>query len=72
MEVHYQQKDQDYCLPYSVASCLNYMGHVDEARQMAVAAPDFVSLPGDVVFEKLRDLMIEVVPHMGQCTVWNV
>jgi hypothetical protein len=70
--VCYQQKDRDYCLPYSVASCLIYMGHVDEARQVAAAAPDFVSLPGDVAFEKLRAIMIEVLPQMGHCMVWNV
>jgi hypothetical protein len=72
VEVCYQQKDRDYCLPYSVASCLNYMGHVDEAKQVAAAAPDFVSLPGDMAFERLRAIMIEVLPHMGQCMVWNV
>jgi hypothetical protein len=72
MAVRYQQKDQDYCLPYSVASCLNYMGHVVEARKLVAAAPDFVSLPGDVDFEKLQAIMIEVLPHMGQCMVWNV
>jgi hypothetical protein len=51
--VHYQQKDRDYCLLYSVVSCLNYISHIDEARKVAAAAPDFVSLPGDVAFEKL-------------------
>jgi hypothetical protein len=48
------------------------MGHVDEARKVATAAPDFVSLPGDVAFEKLQAIMIEVLPRMGQYMVWNV
>jgi hypothetical protein len=51
--VRYQQKDRAYCLMYSVASCLNYMGHLDEASKVAAAASDFVSLPGDVAFKKL-------------------
>jgi hypothetical protein len=51
---------------------LIYMGHVDEARKVAAAAPGFISLPGDVAFEKLRAIMIEVLPQMGQCMVWNV
>jgi hypothetical protein len=70
--VRYQQKDRAYYLSYSVASCLNYMGHLDEASKVAAAAPDLVSLPGDMAFEKLRAiLMIEVLPHMGLCMVWN-
>jgi hypothetical protein len=70
--VRYQQNDQDYCLTYSVASCLNYMGEVDAARTVAAAAPDFVGLPGDVVIERLCAIMMGVLPHMGQCMVWNV
>jgi hypothetical protein len=53
-------------------SCLNYMGHVNEASKVAAAASIFVRLPGDVAFEKLRPIMIEVLPQMGQCMVWNV
>jgi hypothetical protein len=70
--VRYQQKDRDYRLPYLVALCLNYMGHVVEARKVAAAAPDFVSLPGDVAIERLRAIMMGVLPQMGQCMVWNV
>jgi hypothetical protein len=69
--VRYKQKDRAYCLSYSVASCLTYMGHLDEASKVAAAAPDLVGLPGDMAFEKLRAVMMEVLPHMGQCMVWN-
>jgi hypothetical protein len=51
--VRYQQKVRAYCLTYSVASCLSYMGHVNEASKVAAAASNLVSLPGDVAFEKL-------------------
>jgi hypothetical protein len=55
-----------------VASCLNYLGEVDAARTVAAAAPDFVDLPGDVAIERLRAIMMGVLPQMGQCMVWNV
>jgi hypothetical protein len=48
------------------------MGHTDEAGKVAAAAPDLVCLPGDVAFERLRAIMIEVLLQMGQCMVWNV
>jgi hypothetical protein len=48
------------------------MGHVDKAGKVAAAAPDLVCLPSDVAFERLRAIMIEVLPHMGQCMAWNV
>jgi hypothetical protein len=36
------------------------------------AAPDLVCLPGDLAFDRLRTIMIEVLPQMGQCMmVWN-
>jgi hypothetical protein len=47
------------------------MGHVNEASKVTAAASNFVSLPGGVAFEKLRDIIRGVLPHMGQCMVWN-
>jgi hypothetical protein len=41
-------------------SCLNYMGYGTGARRVAEAAPEWTSLPGDVVFDQLRDIMKEV------------
>jgi hypothetical protein len=69
--VRYQQNARAYCLTYSVASCLNYMGHVKEASTVADAAPILVNLPGDKAFDRLRNIISEVLPHMGQCMVWN-
>jgi hypothetical protein len=63
--VRYPQRDMDYCLPYGVASCLNYMGHVREAQRVAAAAPDLIFLPGDVVIGRLRTIMQEVLPKVG-------
>jgi hypothetical protein len=59
------------CLPYAVASCLNYMGHVREAQRVAAAAPDLIYLPGDVVIRRLRTIMQEVLPEVGQCRIFN-
>jgi hypothetical protein len=69
--VRYPQRDMDYCLPYAVASCLNYMRHVIEAKRVAAMAPDLIYLPGDVVIGRLRTIMQEVLPEVGQCRIFN-
>jgi hypothetical protein len=69
--VRYPQRDMDYCLPYAVTSCLNYMGHVIEAKRVAATAPDLIYLPGDVVIGRLRTTMQEVLPEVGQCRIFN-
>lgn len=69
--VRYPQRDMDYCLPYAVASCLSYMGYVLEAQKVAAAAPDLIYLPGDVVIRKLRTVIQDVLPEMGQCMIFN-
>jgi hypothetical protein len=38
---------------------------------VAEAAPEWTSLPGDVVFDQLRDIMKEVLPESGQCMIFN-
>jgi hypothetical protein len=69
--VRYRQEDHDYCLPYAVASCLYYMGCGSGASRVAEAAPKWTSLPGDVVFDQLWDIMKEVVPESRQSMVFN-
>jgi hypothetical protein len=69
--VRYRQEDHDYCLPYVAASCLYYMGYGNGARRVAEAASKWTSLPGDVVFDQLRDIMKEVLPESGQSMVFN-
>jgi hypothetical protein len=69
--VHYPQNDMDYCLPYVVASCLNYMGHVQEVQRVAATAPNLIYLPGDVVIGRLWTIMQEVLPEVGQCRIFN-
>jgi hypothetical protein len=69
--VRYPQRDMDYRLPHVVASCLNYMGHVIEAKRVAATAPDLIYLPGDVVIGRLRTIMQEVLPKVGQCRIFN-
>jgi hypothetical protein len=69
--VRYPQRDMDYCLPYVVASCLNYMGHVTEVQRVAATAHDLIYLPGDVVIGRLRTIMQEVLPEVGQCRIFN-
>jgi hypothetical protein len=69
--VRYPQRDMDYWLPYAVASCLNYMGHVREAQMVAATAPNLIYLPGDVVIGRLQTIMPEVLPEVGQCRIFN-
>jgi hypothetical protein len=51
----------------------NYMvGHVIEAQRVAAAtAPDLIYLPGDAVIGRLRTIMQEVLPEVGQCRIFN-
>jgi hypothetical protein len=65
------KRTKNYCLHYAVASCLHYMGYGNGARRVAEAAPKWTSLPGDVVFDQLRDIMKEVLPESGQSMVFN-
>ena len=69
--VRYPQKDMDYCLPYAVASCLHYMGHAIAAQKVAATAPNLIYLPGDVAIRRLRTIMEEVLPEVGQCRIFN-
>jgi hypothetical protein len=71
VRVRYPQRDMDYCLPYAVASCLHYMGHAIEGKRGAATAPDLIYLPGDVVIGRLRTIMQEVLPEVGQCRIFN-
>jgi hypothetical protein len=47
------------------------MGYGTVAHRVAEAAPQWTSLPGDMVFDQLRDIMKEVLPESGQCMVFN-
>jgi hypothetical protein len=69
--VRYCQEDHDYCLPYAAASCFYYMGYGNAARTVAEAAPKWTPLPGDAVFDQLRDIMKEVLPESGQSMVFK-
>jgi hypothetical protein len=73
MSVHvaYRQENNDYCLPYAVASCLYYMGHPTVALEVSKQATDWCELPGDMVLHAVRSFMIEHLPAEGQPMVFN-
>jgi hypothetical protein len=69
--VPYRQEENDYCLPYAVASCLHYMGHHTVALEVRKQASSWCGLPGDMLLDALRSFMIEHLPSEGQPMVFN-
>jgi hypothetical protein len=69
--VCYRQEENDYCLPYAVASCLHYMGHHTVALEVRKHASSWCELPGDMLLGALRSFIIEHLPSEGQPMVFN-
>jgi hypothetical protein len=69
--VKYRQKENDYCLPYAVASCLHYMKHFDAAVSISREAASLCCMPGDTAISALRRCMILHLPSEGQPMVYN-
>jgi hypothetical protein len=69
--IAYKQREDDYCLPYAIASCLFYMGHPTAAEGVSDQAGDWCCMPGDKVLDAVRNHMIEHLPSEGQAMVFN-
>ena len=71
VKVCYQQKEEDFCITYSLASALHYIGEVNAAKIISLKASLWSQYPGDIIFEDLRNLLKELVPHIAECEVFN-
>jgi hypothetical protein len=71
VHVEFRQKENDYCLPYSVASCLRYMKHDEVGHAICEQASEWCGMPGDMVLDAVRKHMIKYLPDEGQAVVFN-
>jgi hypothetical protein len=69
--IKYQQFDRDWCLPMGVASCLDYCGEKEPARQFSLKASHFENLNRDIGIKTLKEKMRNFVPCIGDCTIFN-
>jgi hypothetical protein len=69
--IKYQQFDRDWCLPMGVASCLDYCGEKEPARQFSLKASHFENLNKDIGIKTLKEKMRNFVPCIGDCTIFN-
>ena len=67
----YRQKNNEYCLTYSVASALRYMKFGNEAILIAQEADFYSSLPGDNALDYISQLIQVHVPMIGRFVVYN-
>ena len=67
----FQQGELNHCLAYSLSSCLDYVGLVEGGEKLASFAEQLCYLPFNVQIQQLRQKMIEVVPEIGQCAIYN-
>ena len=71
IEVKYRLDNKDYCLIYSVASALNYMGHKKEALLIVDDAAKYEALVGELAFDKVKQLMKTLMPQVGIPETYN-
>ena len=65
VEVKYLQQQASYCLCYSLASALHYMGLEKEGEKVAALAPDSLNLPREKQFQYLRLHVQDIIPSIG-------
>ena len=71
VSLSYWQKEHNFCLVYSVASCLHYMAYRKEAAIVAAKAYEFSLLPGEQAVMHMQDLLKEVIPQIAQAHIYN-
>jgi hypothetical protein len=67
----FAQGRNDYCLPYSVASAMRYIGLRNEAERVASQAGLLKQYPGDVALAKVVELIREFAPQIGGYKLFN-
>jgi len=68
----YQQHNNNFCLTYSLASALFHCGFLDAAFLLASQAKVFASLHFEDSLSKLKEFMVNLVPEIGQPTLYGV
>lgn len=71
MYLFYQQKTREYCLAFSIASCLCHLKLVKEAKLIANAAGWLSLLPGETALDFVAKLIREHIPSIGQPHFFN-
>ena len=75
IECAYQQKDANFCLCYSLASALHYVGLKEEGKLIANLAEDSINLDQRQQIEYICLHMQDIVPRIGLYqmfgNVWN-
>ena len=72
IRMKYQQKaGENYCLGYSMASCLHYMGFVKEAKQLHLVCKQWAHLPGGRSLQMLSLFMQKNVKVIGDCLLFQ-
>jgi hypothetical protein len=72
VRVKYPQFDRDRCLVNSMASTLYYCGEQEASTQFAGMGCQFESLGKKPALKKLREMMREFVPCIGDGEVFNI
>ena len=69
--IEYQQHDKDYCITYSLASALKYLGEDDVAASISLKAEEWSKLPGTIAIHQVLNLLAKKMPKNGSCEVFN-
>ncbi len=70
--IRYQQLDRNHCLLLGVASCLDYCGETEAGVKFSHQAMQCENLTRDLAIKKLKDAMLQFLPCIGDCTIFNV
>ncbi|MFO0524541.1 MAG: hypothetical protein ACK515_29485, partial [bacterium] len=68
----YQQHQNRFCLSYSLASALFYCGFKEAAENLASQAKFFACMHFDEQITGIRNLMLNLVPEIGQPTLYGI
>jgi len=64
VNVEYRQNEENYCLCYSIASALHYIGLVEEGKKVAALAEDSIDLENKKQLEYIVLHMQDIVPNI--------
>jgi hypothetical protein len=72
VRIPYQRFDRDHCLPLGLASCLDYCGEKAAGIKLKNEALQFENLTRDLAIKRLKKAMLQFVPCIGDCTIFNI